>query len=286
MRTFPVSPEYCLILKALNETSSLREAAALLETDPAHLTRKLQKLSQEHELVQKIGNKWAVTEEGARLARWVNESITRQEEILEEKATINISSFAWLAEEMLIPHYPRLQAVTENKHSFRFCITTASLEDDLISGRSDFAITCHPPNDPVIAHKVFNPDPWYIVVPASWAKSIRKLESNDIQKFLNTRPFVRLTTLNPEKMLGFVPEMISDLMVDGVVAARAAVKNDIGWSCLPGFALTSLLEKNEIVRVPLESSTSGQLSIWWPRSRTDSKILIRKLSAWLTEISQ
>lgn len=283
MINFPVPPEYCLIVKALRETSSLREAAVLLDIDPAHLSRKLQKISEEHDFIQKVSNKWTLTEAGNRLAQWVDESIIRQQVLLEEKPVLKIASFTWLAEQMLIPGYKKLNQETNNKFSWRFSIVASDLEQELITGKADYVITCHAPNDPLIAHKVFNPDPWIVVIPASWEKELKK--SEDILSYLQTKPYLRLTTLNPEQVLGFTPQVISDFMVDGVIGIRSAVINDLGWSCLPTYSLTEGLKNKQLIKVNLESSTKGQLSIWWLRSRKDSLTQIRSLSKWLKDIS-
>lgn len=285
MINFPVSPEYCLIIKALRETNSLREAAIALEIDPAHLSRKLQKISEEHDLIQKISNKWTLTETGNRLAQWVDESIIRQQVLLEEKPVFKIASFTWLAEQMLIPGYKKLNLETQNKFSWRFSIVASDLEQELITGKADYVITCHAPNDPLIAHKVFNPDPWIVVVPASWEKDLKKLNSQETLSFLHKKPYLRLTTLNPEQVLGFQPQTISDFMVDGVIGIRSGVVNELGWSCIPSFSISDQLKNKELIPVSLESAIKGQLSIWWLRSRKDSLTQIRSLSKWLKEIS-
>ncbi len=281
MSDYHISPEYCLILKALRETASMREAALRLNTDPAQLTRKIQKLSHEHDVIYKVGNRWALTEAGLRLATWADESIQSQKAILQEKKTIRIAAFTWLAEEMLIPGMTKLMKDIPDT-SFVFSLNARDLEGELSSGRADYVITCHPPNDPQIAHKVFNEDPWFIVVPMSWKE---KLKGHDVREFLKTRPFIRITTLEPENTLGFSPQLISDVMVDGVIGARSAVANGLGWSCLPGFALQSLLKEKSLLKLPIESETKGKLSLWWVRRRGDHMGHGRQLSKWLKEIS-
>ncbi len=285
MMKYPVSPEYCLIIKALRETNSLREASILLGTDPGHLSRKLQMISEEHDLIHKIANKWTLTETGFKLAQWVDESIVRQQTLLEEKTIYKISCFTWLGEELLIPGYNRLNEETHNKFSWRFNVVAGDLEQQLISGLADYVITCHAPNDPLIAHKIFSPDPWYIIVPISWEKELKKIRPENLIEFLHTKPFVSLTDLNPEQVLGFQPRTISDFLVNGVIGIRSAVINNLGWSCIPSFSLASCLKNKTVMKLPIESATKGHLSIWWLRSRKDSLSQIRPLSKWLKDIS-
>lgn len=186
---------------------------------------------------------------------------------------------------MLIPHIKKLNTITQNKYSWKFNIAAPVLEDELISGKADYVITCHPPNDLLIAHKVFNSDPWFIVIPASWEKEFKHLKPQHLQAALNERPFIRLTSLNPDQMLGFTPKVMADIMVDGVIGVRTAVKSGLGWSCVPGFSIISCLKNKELLKLNLESATKGQLSVWWLRSRKDVSTNIRFLSKWLTEIS-
>lgn len=286
MRNYPVSPEYCLILKALYETETLREAARLLDMDPAHLTRKLQKMPSEHHLVQKSGNKWILTEAGKRIALWVDEGIGRQKELLEQKPVQRIACFTWLAEQLLIPNYSKLNSLTHNRYTWMFDITSSSLEHTIITGQAEYVITCHSPNDPLIAHKKFEKDPWIIVVPSSWKKEVSKIKSQDLIEYLHTKPFVRLSTTDPEHILGFTPMKNAELLLDGVMGVRAAVVNGLGWSCLPSYALTSFLKSQEVIKLDVDSITQGDLSIWWLRSRKDFSENVKLISKWVSEIAK
>ncbi len=285
MKNYPVSPEHCLILKALYETESLREAARLLEMDPAHLTRKLQKMPEGYDLVQKSGNKWILTEAGKRLALWVEEGIARQKELLEQKPVQRIACFTWLAEQLLIPHYQKLNKLTQERYTWSFEITNSDLEHAIITGKSEFVITCHSPNDPLIAHKKFEKDPWVIVVPSTWKKEVSKIPFENLVEYLHTKPFVRLATTDPEHILGFSPRKHAEILLDGVMGVRTAVIHGHGWSCLPSYALISAIENNELIKLELESMTKGDLSIWWLRSRKDFSENVRLISKWVAEIA-
>ena len=286
MMNFPIPAEHCLIIKALNETDSLREAARLLDMDPAHLTRKIQKIPESLNLVQKNGNNWVLTDLGKRLAIWVNESINGQQLLLEEKPSLRIASYTWLAEQLLIPHFLKLNQITHSKFNWSFNVVAANLEQEIITGRAEFVITCHPPNDPLIAHKKFHPDPWLIVIPASWKKAVARLKDEELIQFLHSRPFLKLSAVDAEHMLGFLPKKNSDLIIDGVIGVRTAVIHDLGWSCLPSYSLTSHLKNSEVLALNLPSATKGDLSIWWLRSRKDFTENVKIISKWITEIAK
>lgn len=283
---FPIPAEHCLIIKALHETESLREAARLLDMDPAHLTRKIQKIPENLNLVRKNGNRWVLTDLGKRLALWVNEGINSQQLLLEEKPSLRIACYTWLAEQLLIPHFSKLNSNTHNKFNWSFNVVAANLEQEIISGRAEFVITCHPPNDPLIAHKKFHPDPWLIVVPASWKKAVAKLKDEDLVHYLQSKPFLRLSSVDAEHMLGFLPKKNSDLVIDGVIGVRTAVIHELGWSCLPSYSLTSHLKNAEVHSLNLPSATKGDLSIWWLRSRKDFTDSVKFISKWVSEIAK
>lgn len=286
MMNFPIPAEYCLIIKALHETDSLREAARLLDMDPAHLTRKLQKIPEDLNLIRKNGNKWILTDLGKRLALWVDEGIQSQQLLLEEKPSLRIACYTWLAEQLLIPHFSKLNQTTHHKFNWAFNVVAANLEQEIITGRAEFVLTCHPPNDPLIAHKKFNPDPWLIVVPASWKKAVSKLKDEELIQFLQTKPFLKLSSVDSEHMLGFLPKKNSELIIDGVIGVRTAVIHDLGWSCLPSYSLTSHLKNAEVIALDLPSATKGDLSIWWLRSRKDFSENVKIISKWVSEIAK
>jgi DNA-binding transcriptional LysR family regulator len=167
MLKFAIPPEYCLIINAFNQADSLRGAASLLGKDPPSLVRKVQKISAEFGYLQKVGNRWAVTESGRRIAQWTDEILQSQVELAQEKAVLRISSFSWLAEEMLIPEYHRLKKMLKPNQSCTFKITASNQEQELIQSRSDLVIQGHAPTDPSIAYKRVSSYDWIVVTPFS-----------------------------------------------------------------------------------------------------------------------
>ena len=286
MMNFTIDSEHCLIIKALHESKSLREAANLLDMDPGQLTRKIQNIPAEHNLLQKAGNKWVLTDAGKRLALWVDEAINSQKELLEEKPVFRIACFTWLAEQMLIPGYQKLKTLSGNKFGWSINVAAGNLEQEIITGRAEFVITCHSPNDPLIAHKKFHPDPWLIVVPESWKKDVSRLKGPEIVQFLHHRPFIRLSSTDPEHVLGFMPKTNSEFLSDGVIGVRTAVANNLGWSCLPSYSLTSYLNNKKIISLDYESATKGDLSVWWLRSRKDTVEHVKMISKWVSELAK
>jgi len=117
------------------------------------LVRKFQKRASEYDLLLKSNNKWVITEKGHRIAQWLEESAAAQKMTSDEKPKIRITSFSWLAEQKMIPKFAELDSVTNLKYNWLFKTLSSDLEQEVISGRSEFVITGHAPNDPLIALK-------------------------------------------------------------------------------------------------------------------------------------
>lgn len=284
MINFPIPTEHCLIVKALHEAGSLRAAAVLLDMDPAHLTRKIQSIPEEPNLIQKVGNKWILSDLGKRVALWVDEGILSQTTLLEEKPMLRIACYTWLAEQMLIPGYKTLNEITQNRYSWGFNVVASNLEQEILSGRSEYVITCHAPNDPLIAHRKFSPDPWMIVVPASWKKELGKMKDDQLIEYLRTKPFIRLASTDAEHTLGFAAGKSSELQINGVIGVRAAVISGLGWSCLPSYSMIEPLRNKQLIQLDLKSATQGELSVWWLRSRKDASDRVKHMAKWVTQM--
>ncbi|MFL5811954.1 MAG: LysR substrate-binding domain-containing protein [Bdellovibrionia bacterium] len=283
MLNYPIPPEYCLIVNAFNQADTLRGAAQLLNMDPAGLVRKVQKISAEYGFLQKVGNRWAVTESGRRVAQWTDEIINSQKRLQDEKPRMRIAAFTWLAEEMLIPEFDRLSSAFEPKYSWSFKMIASDLEQELIQSRSDFVIHGTAPRDPAVAYKKVSTHPWVVVVPYSWKKHVLGLSEVQLIAFLQSRPFVWHSVTNPEQVLGFRPRQLCDLAVDGVIGLRSAVAHELGWSALPAMSARTYVVEKKIHTLNLRTHIRDDVSIWWLRARRDTASISKAIIKWVAE---
>jgi DNA-binding transcriptional LysR family regulator len=284
MLKFPIPPEYCLIINAFNQADSLRGAAVILGMDPPALVRKVQKISAELGYLQKVGNRWAVTESGRRVAQWTDEVLRSQSELAQEKSALRISSFSWLAEEVLIPEYHLLKQMLPAHQSILFKITATNQEQELIQSRADLIIQGHAPTDPCIAHKRVSSHPWVVVIPFAWKKRISYLSDAQIIEFLNRNPFIRHSNLNPETALGFQPRTKALLTVDGVIGLRSAVTHNEGWTVLPAMSVRHLVHDNKLIKLNLQTFIKDDVSVWWIRARKDMSAIAKTTAKWISEL--
>ena len=283
MLKFAIPPEYCLIINAFNQADSLRGAAAILGMDPPALVRKVQKISTEYGYLQKVGNRWAVSEAGRRVAQWVDEAILSQAELAQEKSVLRISSFSWLAEEMLIPNYCELKKVLNRTQACTFKITAANQEQELIQSRTDLVIQGHAPTDPSVAYKRILTLPWVVVVPYSWKKNFSHLSHVQVLDALHQRSFIRHTNLNPETALGFQPSTKALIAVDGVIGLRSAVVHGEGWSVLPAMAVHHYVRDQKLIIIDIPTYIKDEVSVWWMRARKDMAATAKIVAKWISE---
>lgn len=283
MLKFSIPPDYCLIINAFNQTNSLRAAALFLNMDPPSLVRKVQKISSEFGYLQKVGNRWAVTEAGRRVALWTEEWIQSQKELTQEKTNIRISSFAWLAEEMLVPEYPKLKKLLKENQNCMFKLTASNQEQELLQGRTDLVIQGHAPNDPSITYKKISSYPWVVVIPYSWKKHFDHSKENQLIEALHKRPFIRHSDLNPETILGFQPASKASMHADAVIGIRSAVVCEEGWSVLPAMSVHNHLKEKKLSKLSLPTFIKDDVSIWWVRARKDLSEPSKAVTRWISD---
>ncbi len=285
MENFLIPPDYCVILRALKVSGSLRSAGALLNSDPATLVRKFQVLASDYELIMKTGRRWVITEKGERVLSWLEESMARQKLMLDEKPCLRVASFSWLAEQKLIPHFSELNQLTRHKYHWVFKTLAADLEQELINGRSDYVITGHAPTDPLIAFKRIVSHDWKVIIPQSWKPEVSRLSEGALIQYLQRRPFLRLGPLNPVEVLKFEVGQIHELQVDGVIGIRSAVVSGLGWSCVPAMSVQSFIDRREVHALKLPTLTTDTVSVWWLRSRKDIAAHSKAVVSWVTSFS-
>lgn len=285
MSKFEISPEDCLIALEFRDSSSLRDVAARLNCDPSALVRKVQRISGEHGLLEKVKGRWVLTAKGHLLNRWTEDSLVSQKKLLDSKPQMRIGTSMWLAEQVVVPNYVGLHRSTDNKYNWVVCTPSRSFEAELIEGTCDFVIACGAPIDPLVSYKRILPEEWIVIAPTAWKKSFKKDSDNDLFDILLSKPFVRHVDLNPQEFLGLQNEITDiSITVDSMIGIRAAVTSGYGWSLVPRLAVMKELRNEELLEIPhpkLKSLKPNHLSLWWLRSRKEPQQMASVLQQWL-----
>ena len=281
MEKFLIPPEDCLILKAFKETQSLREAAILLQCDPAGLTRRVQHISSEYGLIQKVNNRWQLTSSGMDLVAWTDISIQSQKKTLSGKSSLRFATTMWLAEEVLIPKIGKLKKLFDENTHLTVTVPNKNFELSLIDGSVDFVIACHPPENPEIEHKKLADEEWVLIAPAAW-----KLKKTSSINELKDRPFIRHSEMNTDLFIPEISEFVKDSGVsfDNLIGIRSAVKGGLGWSVVPRPLVQEYIESNIFSEIHYDFTMSDRkVCIWWLRNRYDVRKLSVKVSHWVKE---
>ncbi|MES2769199.1 MAG: LysR family transcriptional regulator [Bdellovibrionota bacterium] len=284
MDKFVVSSDDCLILKALKDSKSLREAAQLLGCDPAGLARRVQHISSKHGFVQKVNNRWQITSRGMDLVAWTESSILSQKKIFSSNDSLRIASTMWFGEEVLIPNLSKLKDFFNEDISVSLSVPDEGFELSLVSGNVDFVVACHPPENPEIAHKQITEEKWILIAPVSWKKNI-KSKSENILEFLKDKPFISHRDINVDLFLSGAAIKKSDISINNLIGIRSAVCANLGWSLVPKILVDRHLKNNELIEIPYEIPTQDRkVCVWWLRNRDGLKRQSSKISSWIEEV--
>ncbi len=280
MNNFLISPEICLILKAFRDSNSLREAASLLNCDPAGLTRKVQMISQEYGFLEKVNNRWQVSSRGLDLVAWVEESIQTQHHLISEKSSLRFASTMWFFESQIIPNLMSLKKKLGTDISLSMSVPSKSFDDALIGGSVDFVIVCHPPNSPEIEHRQLINEKWIIVAPSSWKSELKK----NFHEIIQDKPFIRHTDINQDLLIPNIIIRQNDIVIDNLIGVRSAVCSNLGWSIVPKILVRRELEEGRLIELHLEVPIRDRkICVWWLRNRQSSKKIAHKICAWINE---
>ena len=282
MLSYSISPEDCLLICAFRETSSLREAARVLNCDPSSLVRKVQRISSEHGLIKKVNGRWSVTEKGKAAIRWAEESILSQQTALDERPRVRIATQTWISERIVIPNLNSLTTVTHNKFDWFILTPAKNLDEEIMSGQADLAIACHPPFDPSVALRRVAVEKWIVVVPNPWVNSLQGLSAVEIRKELASKTFIRHSEINPYSLLGTELTPGPSIHLDHLVGVRSALLSGLGWSCVPSFLVQRELDSGNLKAIKsIPVHYEGSLFVWWLRERRDIQSLAKKTCSWM-----
>lgn len=285
MDHFTISPNDCLILKAIKESKSLREAASRLACDPAGLARRIQAISNQHGLIQKVHNRWQVSQRGLNLIAWVEQSMQSQNQVLLAKSSVRIATTMWFSEEVIVPNLASLKDATGKPTPASIYVPSSGFEMAVIDGSVDFAIVCHPPESPEIEHRQVIEEKWTIIAPKAWQKELKN-HSLDPWTVLSQKPFVRHNEMNldlflPKSTYKFVESPFS---MDHMTGIRSAVCEGLGWSIVPLLLVSRYIQEERLVEVsqPL-AIPDRKVCIWWLRNRHEMKRQAPRIFSWVKQ---
>lgn len=283
MDKFLVSSDECLILIALRNSSSLREAARKLDCDPGGLLRKVQKIAAEQNVLMKNKGRWELNERGLALVGWAQENILSQKRILLSQNILRIAATTWFSERLLIPTARTLHRQMKNI-SVQFTVPESGFENALLEGDCDFVIVCHPPENPAIAHRRICREEWALVVSESlFRKHFFGRKGVGLQSLLPL-PFIQHKGMNPAAVLSLEapPPCPYFASMDNLIGVRSALIHGSGWSFVPKILVKEEIVNGTLIALEHRIEMDRNVCLWWLRNSATAKQRISQIEDWIS----
>lgn len=273
MKKYLISPEDGLIVRAIHHSTSLREAAELLNCDPGGLFRKVKRIAEDHALLCKLDGKWSLTPQGHVILAWTEESIQSQKRAIESKSSLRLASTMWFSEQVLVPQLKKVQDLVSDLAQIHISVPDIGFEQALKSGEADFVIVCHAPFDPAVAYKKISTEEWITIAPIQYQKQLAHKSESFITQFLLSKNFICHNKLNPNSILNTLQiETPPTFSIDNLIGVRSAVIHNLGWSVVPRILVQETLKTKQVFEIEqIKPTIQNQVCIWWLRERHDLK---------------
>lgn len=285
MDKYLISSDDCLILLALHNSSSLREAARNLDCDPGGLLRKVQKIASEHDVLRKNQGRWELTNKGLALVSWTQENILGQKRLLLSETTIRIAATTWFAERLLIPEVLTLHRQLKTT-DIQFSIPDSGFESALLEGDCDFVVVCHPPENPAIAHKRICQEKWSLVISEPlFKKNFSGRKGVTLQDFLQL-PFIQHHGMNSAATLSLEspPPNMFFASMDNLIGVRSALIHGAGWSFVPTLLVKEEIENGSLIEIEHRTKMDRNVCLWWQRNSIRARQRASQLESWLSKV--
>ena len=89
---FRLNSDECELLLAFEKAKSLEKLAGIVNRDISAVSRRLQHLSSKAPVIEKVGNRWRLTQMGAQVNRWTEEASSQQAKTLSQRTEISEES--------------------------------------------------------------------------------------------------------------------------------------------------------------------------------------------------
>ena len=283
---YQIDPQDCLLLYAIHQSGSIKNASLLLKKDPSVILKRVQKISQETSLIEKMNGTWSLTEKGKKLALWAKEMQLSQTNVLEAPSLLRLGAVSFFIERVLCPQLTKapFKEISQS-HTLEVLCPPEGLEASILKGTVDIAFACGRPNDPQIGFKKVCDERWSVVCSPKMLQKIEAKRPEDRFRLLLEQPFLRHKALVPEDMLKIERNKIKTILTfDTVGALRSSAINGQGWTLLPMASVYDELQDKRLV----DLSGSLQLNlkkdflgIWWLKENKSVKDHIAPLLKWL-----
>ena len=272
---FRLNSDECELLLAFEKAKSLEKLAGIVNRDISAVSRRLQHLSSKAPVIEKVGNRWRLTQMGAQVNRWTEEASSQQAKTLSQRTEIRLGASRIFAGKVLAHHLSEFQEALKD-----FVVSIVSLDGPLeaylLNGTIDVAFTCGRPQDPAVSHRRLVRERYVAVASKEFISKHRP--KGDAIYDLPFLAFRNVSGLYPFAQVVSRAKNTTAIFNDPV-SLFEAVCTGIGWSVLPYFAVKTMPEKLAVISsIEIEAETYG---VWWLRHRKSPQVVVDFATEWL-----
>jgi DNA-binding transcriptional LysR family regulator len=260
---FLVSSDDCELLLALEKSESLMDLSDLIKRDVSVLSRRLNKIKNETQFLEKRNGSWLLTKEGRLLCDWAKRASNEQALILKRSSTIHLATTREFSARILMPNWKKFKYPVDQ---VEIITSDGNSEQLLLSNIADIVIDCGTPYHPDIRFKKITPEKMVIVASSEFLKKNGKnLKGDDYIHFQRTD----LNALQEDMVLKLNPRLIfSDL-----ASLRSAIIHGHGWSIIPYYVVKDDLKEKALTDMKVKLSSPMSFGVWWKKDLQDKKLI-------------
>lgn len=281
MNVFALETDEALLLLEYEKSESIVQVANTFKRDPSVISRSLKKLADKLPVLDKKQGKWIVTELGKKFNSWTTEAIISQQNILNQRVTLNIASTREFANRYLV------ESIDEIFPSDKFHIHIKTFDSEsellLLNGQADFVFDCGKPYDPQISFKRPLEERMSFVVSSEFKKRYKVKSAKDLAQL----PHIHYSRNNMAKLYSLTKDQVNIAMtLNDIALVRNAIIQSKGWGMLPTYTIKQELKDKELVSIEQTKSwslTSYKFGLWWNRDKSYLKVHADTLLGWLSE---
>jgi DNA-binding transcriptional LysR family regulator len=269
---FVVSSDDCELLLALEKAENLSELSVFIKRDISVLSRRLNKISSESSMLEKLNGKWILTEDGLKLNNWTKKVLNEQNLLFLKNKTIRIGTTREFAARILIPY---LKNFNFSNMLIEIITSDGNSENLLLDNSIDVAIDCGTPYHPDIRFKKVVKEKMLVVASKSYFLKNKKFKSEDYLHFTRTD----INSLQEELNLKLNPSFI----FNDLSSLKAAILSNLGFGLIPYYVVQEELKNKTLYDYEINLKSPMSFGVWW-RHDFKNKELINSLIDFLKKV--
>lgn len=276
-KRFSIDTETCELLLSLDEGLTLQELACLWRRDVSVISRKIKRIAESTDLLEKIDARWRLTKKGKALNLWTQEAMLKQNHVMNRQGSLTIAGTREFSSRVLLPKTRTLIGDEDLKLSI--LSTDSGIEELILASKADFGFDCGRPLSPSIAYKRVAKESMVVVASTKFieqrdAKTFSDLQEKDQLRFSRHNAQIWGLEVHESHYWGHFNDLAN---------LREAAILGYGWAIVPFYAVKKEIEALKLKVISGRKIEAEYFSVWWLRERKEILPWVNRAIAWLTE---